>query len=472
MVMEPERPIEKLLRACARKRRDEAGTAFELHPVNRRLLQGEVARQFKAGERKTRSFLQLLPIPWARVAWGAAVVAVLGVAAWVLVPGLGRQKPEFGSELRLARNLDMPSPPGPASRPTPPAARPGVATEANKEQPLVAFDASAEQARRDQGARKLEIETVLADKDRSLSLTPTTAGVPVAADALAETSPSNAKAPSAERQLAGTAISRQSAPSTHYRFPAGAAAPTVPPPAAAPAGMESGNLPLNEPAASGDLSKQLNRADTALAYQSAKAQVSTGQFADARVTNSFGLAAASEALAANQIVQRFTQAQPAAQNRFYGGNLPSRPVLVSFQLEQSGQTVRVIDGDGSIYTGTVQPLGLGSLQRERAGGSRAENDVKLKLGPPVTDAVGQITITNYFSFKVAGTNRSLRQNVIFTGSLLPRTNGPALPSGGVINGVGGQMPSVTGALLPNTHITGQLKIGNRQQIEINAVPAN
>jgi hypothetical protein len=34
------------------------------------------------------------------------------------------------------------------------------------------------------------------------------------------------------------------------------------------------------------------------------------------------------------------------------------------------------------------------------------------------------------------------------------------------------MPAVTGPLLPNTRITGQLKIGNRQQIEINAVPAN
>ena len=44
--MNDERPIEKLLRRYARKRHDEAGTPLELHPATRRLLQGEVSRQF------------------------------------------------------------------------------------------------------------------------------------------------------------------------------------------------------------------------------------------------------------------------------------------------------------------------------------------------------------------------------------------------------------------------------------------
>lgn len=47
--MEPERPIEKLLRAFAQKRREQAGEPFELHPVNRRLLQDEVARFRRTG---------------------------------------------------------------------------------------------------------------------------------------------------------------------------------------------------------------------------------------------------------------------------------------------------------------------------------------------------------------------------------------------------------------------------------------
>ena len=41
---EPERDIEKTLRAYAKKRREEAGAPAEMHPATRRLLQGEVAR--------------------------------------------------------------------------------------------------------------------------------------------------------------------------------------------------------------------------------------------------------------------------------------------------------------------------------------------------------------------------------------------------------------------------------------------
>ena len=42
--MEPERKIEKLLRAYAKKRRAEAGDSLKLHPANRRILQDEAAR--------------------------------------------------------------------------------------------------------------------------------------------------------------------------------------------------------------------------------------------------------------------------------------------------------------------------------------------------------------------------------------------------------------------------------------------
>ena len=56
MANEPERPIEKLLRAAAQKRRDEVGAPFELHPATRRLLQGEVARRFAKPQSEGRWF--------------------------------------------------------------------------------------------------------------------------------------------------------------------------------------------------------------------------------------------------------------------------------------------------------------------------------------------------------------------------------------------------------------------------------
>ena len=104
MANEPERPIEKLLRAAAKERRDEAGAPFELHPADRRLLQGEVARKFAQRLRATRSFADILGPWWPRFAWGIALLAVLGVAIWVLLPVPGGDHPAAS----LAKNEPVP----------------------------------------------------------------------------------------------------------------------------------------------------------------------------------------------------------------------------------------------------------------------------------------------------------------------------------------------------------------------------
>jgi hypothetical protein len=104
MANEPERPIEKLLRACARKRRDEAGAPFTLHPATRRLLQGEVTRAFPRDRGAANGVSGLLAGLWPRFAWGFGLFAVLAIAAWVLVPGASKDK----EERRLARNEPLP----------------------------------------------------------------------------------------------------------------------------------------------------------------------------------------------------------------------------------------------------------------------------------------------------------------------------------------------------------------------------
>ena len=86
MANEPERPIETLLRAAAKKRRDEAGALFDLHPADRRLLQGEVARKFARLQPEPRSLAALLGQLWPRFAWGVGILAVLGLSVWLLLP--------------------------------------------------------------------------------------------------------------------------------------------------------------------------------------------------------------------------------------------------------------------------------------------------------------------------------------------------------------------------------------------------
>ena len=104
MANEPERPIETLLRAAAKKRRDEAGAPFALHPADRRVLQQEVARTFAPGKPETRGFAQRLGLWWPQLAAGLGILAVLGLSVWLVLPPPERAKPEA----LMARNQPAP----------------------------------------------------------------------------------------------------------------------------------------------------------------------------------------------------------------------------------------------------------------------------------------------------------------------------------------------------------------------------
>src|SRR4051812_10853672 len=88
--MEPERKIEKVLRAFAKKRRDDAGD-FKLHPATRRILQGEAARRNpKPNEGSLLGKLFGTLRPSLIYAACFAVVVIMGAA--LLLPGLNKSK--------------------------------------------------------------------------------------------------------------------------------------------------------------------------------------------------------------------------------------------------------------------------------------------------------------------------------------------------------------------------------------------
>src|ERR1035438_308163 len=129
MANEPERPIEKLLRAAAKKRCDEAGAPLELHPATRRLLQGEVARTFAKPKRESRSLTEALGQLWPRVAGGVAIFAVLVLAGYMLLPvpdkskrGALMAKNELMPQARPSKQLLPPPLTTAAPDPDPPAA--------------------------------------------------------------------------------------------------------------------------------------------------------------------------------------------------------------------------------------------------------------------------------------------------------------------------------------------------------------
>src|ERR1041384_6666000 len=86
---EPEKKIEELLRATARKRREEAG-AFELHPATRKMLLDEAARTHQTGHEP----LRVEKFSWfgPRLVFPTAIVGVLIIAVVILMPDNSRQQ--------------------------------------------------------------------------------------------------------------------------------------------------------------------------------------------------------------------------------------------------------------------------------------------------------------------------------------------------------------------------------------------
>jgi hypothetical protein len=90
MPHEPDKMMEELLRALVRKRRDGSGAAPELHSATRRLLHSEIARVQKRQGGSSATWWRCFPTLWARVAVATAILAVLGVGSWWM--GSGRKR--------------------------------------------------------------------------------------------------------------------------------------------------------------------------------------------------------------------------------------------------------------------------------------------------------------------------------------------------------------------------------------------
>src|SRR5947207_6105176 len=87
--------IEELLKAYARKRREEGGGAFELHPAVRKMLQGEVARQKPRSSPQSTGLLGGLLRFWPRIAFAATAVAVFSLILWNYLGNRNEQRFEL-----------------------------------------------------------------------------------------------------------------------------------------------------------------------------------------------------------------------------------------------------------------------------------------------------------------------------------------------------------------------------------------
>jgi hypothetical protein len=494
MANEPERLIEKLLRACAKRRRDAApeGSDFELHPATRRLLQGEVARRFPRRESARSGAAPWWKAAlWPRLVEACVLVALIAVVICLLVPGLRAPK----GDARLARNEERlesrlnKSSPAPVAAPAPAAVDEAVRRQVDRER----F------AAKDEGAFQKEAPKVALQSNRSSSDKDMMAQADAAA-AVGQRAPATAFA---QRELKQD-IAPHSAPAAPAEPPTVAAAtPAEKAPSVAGAPMPSATLQENEAmglvqngnkpvdaltnafgGVSGSSSSGFVVANQGLTAAQ-RPSSSTSLFDSSAVSNrqADSLLAGTASDESAQLMQNSTAdlakamkqeegfvgaqhfAQESSSAKAKAAESKAAPsVLVSFQVQQLGRELRVIDSDGSVYTGSVQTASIRTRASDAIGqaGATARRFSSEPLPAPPT-------ATRFF--RVSGTNRSLNQPVVFSGDLTCLTNGAVGGNlNGVISGGGGAVKPASGALL-NARISGQAVIGKDKVIQVNAVPA-
>jgi hypothetical protein len=481
--MDPERPIEKLLREAARARRAQAGSQ-ELHPANRRMLQGEIARKFGSGSRENRSFFELF-MP--RLGWAAAMLVGLGLAASLMLPRQNTQPKEmfFAKNDRVSapHRMNEALPAAPIPKAMPPAEAPALAR--------------ADQYAYASGTARLEVAQVERDKD---SLNTESRRADGQREQLAKNEPTAArqagsslggasatekrKEELASRSLRTAVPSQTLAPQDDFRQRRYGLASSAQPVTTAPAGAAGFAAAEAKPT---DEMAKAKLADSASA-SSGVLPASSSAF-QLNATNSADVAKRSPASIA-RVSQQFVQTDSLKKIELADKSAVGKPILASFELQQLGRQVRIVDGDGSIYSGNFQtPQTYSYLDSETRQKGEVTSSLKTAAPPPSNNPLAlpsesavqrkgalydsKLQADLSYPFQVTGTNRTLNQIVTFTGQVLTPTNvlsvlGPA----GTLNGNRAAPPDLNPLPLGNSRISGKALIGANREVEVNAIPAH
>jgi hypothetical protein len=453
MSTEPERPIEKLLRSYAKKRREQAGAPLELHPVNRRrLLQAEIAARKRKATPESGPTFSLL----GRLLWGGAACAVMAIIVALFVPALRAPHEEMAkNELTLVTNSFNEALPA------------AVASEPNSES--ITGSSAAFAMLDSKVARETPKEEAKAD---SLSGVPATqpavdslsaSSMAVAQNAPAAPAPVAAPAAATplvrdDRQRDNEAVTLAQAPTQGFnrlRFE--------------PA--TTNNLQMGAVSKLADVPSESLGTSSVMTFAAAPSSSRAGSDG---VRNGFLIfddaAKKVKDLGGTQYFARLGVSLQGAEK-----SQPS--VMNAFALERSGTQVRIIDGDGSVYTGFVQTSALkmpaGSASNaELASVDGATRAPQRRLQ---ADASFASALTNAFSYSffVSGTNQTLNQLVSFSGSFQPSTNAVATQGfGGLASGGGAGLASQAKPVVPPqppASIRGKLRVGASSENDFQAV---
>jgi hypothetical protein len=472
--MEPERKIEKLLRAYAKKRRAQAGDPLKLHPAPRRILQGEIARNATKPDRAeaSLSLWELFRQQWAVL---AAFVLIVFFGASLFLPALSSAKKK-AQNVTAMNNLKQI----------------GLATQIAAEENDGKLPASL-----DVLTNQLVSDKILTDPDSGEKFIYVAGGKKwddLSSNSVLAYSPENKNgrvvlfadgeverlndaqfSGLTNRRLPDLAITSDSAPRQLPETPAankdeGGIVATIAPP----------------------ISRQLQSEDNRNGLKVGDSQIATTSAGEVAAN---APAAASDRLVTTQSSSEYystTQAKSvqyatAGSQNFVNGMqnifkntaavaaVKSSAVLANFQVQQNGNAIRVVDADGSVYDGSLQPgsavtqnISVQTAMAAPAGAESAQNERQKTFA--TRDELQ--TAQNYF-FRVTGMNQTLKQNVVFAGNLLAIANVTTNLQQSFIGGFGGgQLQATLTNQLPwsSSRIAGTAVIAETNNIEINAVP--
>lgn len=389
--MNDERPIEELLRRAVRERNAAAGAALELHPLHRRQLQAEVARQFPTASAAPTAAASI-PF-WKLPLWrfGSALAALLVIAFIIFRLFFQSDRTEFQPTHELAQNSLGETPlRAPNEPPGPNAAALALVSPTT--------DAAPQEEVKPVASGETEATA------RAIAATPkpsaTSEGQPVTI-AKKQASPERAGAPAAVRMDSvqtdsQTAVQSLAAPPPAATFANDANAANV----AAP------NKPVARPlllagAAGGEPS------GTAIRLAANSSPVTTS------------VPTVTEAAPAEVHSQSFVRFATAQQEKARDERLPQFPVpplLQSFKVEQNGLNLRVIDADGSIYRGMFDEANTiyGQVSARRTRDLAVANRNRFRSPSPKAGAELTRREPVIYFYQVSGTNLTRKATLTFS----------------------------------------------------------
>jgi Tfp pilus assembly protein FimT len=351
MPPDPKKPIEELLEASAQARRAEFGAAPEMPNPMRARLHDEIARLSR--EEQPRERRSWLAMLWPQISIATAVAAVL-VTAGVL--WLGHRSGSGNENMQLAMRA-------PAS--------------AQPEAALKSLDAANEVVAQSKSAP---------DAASELTLPEATSVAGSLADNTTATQP------------LGAGARTDSGASALQKF----ADVAIPP--AAPA----------EPVDAEEKAKELEaQTRDVLPPPVVAANAPPKNLANAEAAGASSFR--NQKTETAHLQQRFSQTARGQALRSNAKFKQAANVLNTFQVEQDGRQIRVVDEDGSTYTGKLETVG------QDAARSRAEGKTTA-AAPAARSAVmrekDSASGENELYFRATGYNASLKKQVVFEGNYI------------------------------------------------------